>query len=90
MRVKSRLITADDELFQQLPIGQPRSLLEKYRPAQVLDGSAYSTSRHLDFLVYLTPVNQIACFNPYNCLGRCGLMRRFFPTGPAGAINRRC
>jgi hypothetical protein len=53
---QSRLITAADEVFQQLPIAQTRSLLEKDSPAKVLDDPAYSASRHLDFLAYSTPV----------------------------------
>jgi hypothetical protein len=53
---KGRLITATDEVFQQLPIGQTRSLLEKDRAAKVLDDPAYSTGRHFDFLAYWTPL----------------------------------
>ena len=53
---QSRLITAADEVFQQLTIGQTRSLLEKDRPAQVLDDPAYSAGRHLDFLAKSTPL----------------------------------
>jgi hypothetical protein len=51
---ESRLITPADEVFQQLPIGQTRSLSEKDRPAKVLDDPAYSAGRHLDFLANAT------------------------------------
>jgi hypothetical protein len=53
---KSRLITAVDEVFQELPIGQTRPLPEKDRPAKVLDNPAYSADRHLDFLANSTPL----------------------------------
>jgi hypothetical protein len=52
---QSRLMTVVDEVVQQLPIGQTRSLLEKDRPAKVLDDPAYSAGRHLDFLANSTP-----------------------------------
>jgi hypothetical protein len=52
---ESCLITAVDEVFQQLSIGQTRSILEKDRPAKVLDDPAYSTGCHRDFLANSTP-----------------------------------
>jgi hypothetical protein len=52
---KSRLIMAADEVFQQLPIGQTRSRLEKDRAAKVLKDPAYSAGRHPDFLIKSTP-----------------------------------
>jgi hypothetical protein len=53
---KSRRITAAEEVFQQLPIGQARSLLEKDGLAKVLEDPAYSAGRHLDFLAGSTPL----------------------------------
>jgi hypothetical protein len=53
---KSRLIPAADEVFQQLSIGQTRSLVEKDRAAKVLEDPAYSAGCHLDFLINSTPV----------------------------------
>jgi hypothetical protein len=53
---QSRPIMAADEVFQQLPIGQTRSVSEKDRPAKVLDDSADSAGRHLDFLANSTPL----------------------------------
>jgi hypothetical protein len=53
---QSRLITAADEVFQQLSIGQTRSRLEKDRAAKVLEDPAYSAGRHLDSLTNSTPL----------------------------------
>jgi hypothetical protein len=47
---QSRLIPVVNELFQELPVAQPRSLLEKDRPAKMLNDPAYSARRHVTSL----------------------------------------
>jgi hypothetical protein len=51
---ESRLIMVADEVFQQLSVGQTHPLVEKDRPAQMLDDPADSAGRHRDFLVNST------------------------------------
>ena len=51
---KSRLVTAAEVVLQQLPIGQPRPIPQKHRPAKVLDDLAHLAGRHVVSLVRAT------------------------------------
>jgi hypothetical protein len=48
---KSRLVTAANIILQELPIGQPRTVTQKHRPAKVLDDLTHLARRHVVFLV---------------------------------------
>jgi hypothetical protein len=52
---KSRPGTAPDVVFQQLPIDQPCPILQKHRPAKVLDDHAHLSDRHVPFLFFNVP-----------------------------------
>jgi uncharacterized protein (TIGR02996 family) len=72
---QSRLVTTAEVVHQQLPIGQPRPLAQKHRPAQVLENLAHLAVRHGVSLVQAT-------LALYGTITRTGSFDAFFGCAP--------